>query len=373
MDVEAAIIGGGAVGLAIAAELSGSRQVAIIERHGGFGLETSSHNSGVIHAGIYYPTGSLKHTLCIEGNRLLYEWAGAHSVRAHRLGKLIIAVDAGELEALDDVERRAHENRVPEMRMIADGAELAELEPAVRCVAGLWSGTTGVVDQSALMASYAAAAESNGAWVALKHEVTGVVRVSGGFEVTMRDPEGAAASLTAEMLVNSAGLGAPAIASMLGYGLDGDDATPRMRQTVNEGRYFDVVTPEKARALRHLVYPVPEHGKGGLGVHVTIDVDGGVHLGPDTEWLDDDALLDYRSDDLRRGDFLAAASRYLPFLEMDDLAPGQVGYRPKLQVAGGEQADFLIWRDGGYVHLGGVESPGLTASLAIARHVAGLL
>jgi L-2-hydroxyglutarate oxidase LhgO len=143
-----------------------------------------------------------------------------------------------------------------------------------------------------------------------------------------------------------------------------------MRQYANKGRYYDIVTPEKARALRYLVYPVPEHAKGGLGVHVTLDVDGGAHLGPDTEWLDDTAPLDYRADDARRADFHAAAARYLPFLEPDDIAPGQVGYRPKLQPPGGDQADFLLWRDGGYVHLGGIESPGLTASMAIARHVA---
>ncbi len=373
MDTEIAIIGAGVVGLAVAVELSRTRQVAVIERHGGYGYETSSHNSGVIHAGIYYPTGSLKHTLCIEGNRLLYEWCAAHGVRANRIGKLIVAVDETELDALDGVARRAAENGVAEMTMIRDAARLRELEPSVRCVAALYSGTTGVVDQAGLMASYAAAAQASGAWIALKHEVTSIERIAGGFEIHMTGPDGAAASITCEMLVNSAGLGAPAVASMLGYPLDGDGATPRLRQTVNKGRYYDIVTPEKARALRHLVYPVPEHEKGGLGVHVTLDVDGGVHLGPDTEWLDDGAPLDYRADDTRRAAFHAAASRYLPSLRPDDIAPGQVGYRPKLQAPGGPIADFLIWRDGAYVHLGGIESPGMTASLAIARRVAALV
>jgi L-2-hydroxyglutarate oxidase LhgO len=370
-DVDVAVIGAGAVGLAVAMELARSRQVAVIERHAGFGYETSSHNSGVIHAGIYYPTGSLKHTLCIEGNRLLYEWCAAHNVRAHRIGKLIIAVDDSELDTLDDVRQRAADNGVPEMRDVSDEASLRAIEPHVRCVAGLYSGTTGVVDQSALMASYAAEIEARGGWIALKHEVTSIERERHGFTLRMRGPDGEATSITAAMLVNAAGLGADAIASMLGYALDGTDATPVMRQRVNKGRYYDIVTPAKARLLSHLVYPVPEHAKGGLGVHVTIDVDGGVHLGPDTEWLDDGAPLDYRADDLRRDDFLGAARRYLPFLEADDLAPGQVGYRPKLQAPGGPQADFLIWRDGPYVHLGGIESPGLTASLAIARRVAG--
>ena len=373
MDTEVAIIGAGVVGLAVAAELSRTRQVAVIERHAGLGYETSSHNSGVVHAGIYYPTGSLKHTLCIEGNRLLYAWCDAHGVRAHRIGKLIVAVDEDEREALDAVRARAAANGVPGMSMIDDAGRLREMEPSVRCVAALHSETTGVVDQSALMRTYAADAESHGGWIALKHEITAIERVSGGFAMQVIAPDGAVTTLTSEVLVNSAGLGAPAVATMLGYPLDGDDQTPLMRQVVNKGRYYDVIAPAKARALRHLVYPVPEHAKGGLGVHVTIDVDGGVHLGPDTEWLDEGAPLDYRADDLRRADFHAAASRYLPALEIDDIAPGQVGYRPKLQAPGGGQADFLIWRDGGYVHLGGIESPGMTASLAIARYVREML
>ena len=373
MDTEIAIVGAGVVGLAVAVELSRTRQIAVIDRHGGYGYETSSHNSGVIHAGIYYPTGSLKHTLCIEGNALLYEWCAAHRVRANRIGKLIVAVDETELDALEGVARRAAENGVAEMTMIRDVARLRELEPSVRCAAALYSGTTGVVDQSGLMASYAAAAQERGAWIALKHEVTAIARIAGGFELTMTGPDGEATSITCEMLVNSAGLGAPEVASMRGYALDGGDTTPRLRQTVNKGRYYDIVTPEKARSLRHLVYPVPEHEKGGLGVHVTLDVDGGVHLGPDTEWLDDGAVLDYRADDTRRAAFHAAASRYLPSLQLDDIAPGQVGYRPKLQAPSGPIADFLIWRDGAYVHLGGIESPGMTASLAIARRVAGLV
>ena len=373
MDTEIAIVGGGVVGLAVAAELARSRQVAVIERHGGYGYETSSHNSGVIHAGIYYPTGSLKHTLCIEGNGLLYAWCEAHGVRASRTGKLIVAVDERELDALDGVALRASENDVPQMTMIRDAARLRELEPTVRCVAALYSATTGVVDQSALMASFAAAAVADDGWIALKHEVAAIERIAGGFEVRMIGPGGGATSVTCEALVNSAGLGAPAGASMLEYPLDGSDASPRLRQTVNKGRYYDIVAPEKARALRHLVYPVPEHEKGGLGVHVTFDVDGGVHLGPDTEWLDDGAALDYRSDDTRRAAFHAAASRYLPALQLEDIAPGQVGYRPKLQSPGGPIADFLIWCDGPYVHLGGIESPGMTASMAIARRVAGLV
>ncbi len=371
MDTDVVVVGGGAVGLAIAAEVArGGRQVALIERHGGFGYETSSHNSGVIHAGIYYPTGSLKHELCIEGNALLYAWCEAHGVRAHRTGKLIIAVDDDERAALDEVAERARENGVPGIERIDDVKRLREMEPEVRCVEALFSATTGVLDQAAYMASLAQSLSTHSGWIALKHTVMAAERAGGGFALRVLEPEGDEMSLTCAVLVNSGGLGAPAIASMLGYPLDGGAGVPVMRQSVNKGRYYDIVTAEKARAIRRLIYPVPEHAKGGLGVHITIDVDGGVHLGPDTEWLGEDAPLDYRADDVRRAAFHAAASRYLPFLDPDDLAPGQVGYRPKLQTPGGPMADFLIWHDRGYVHLGGIESPGLTSSLAIARRVA---
>jgi L-2-hydroxyglutarate oxidase LhgO len=291
-------------------------------------------------------------------------------VRAQRIGKLVIAVDGSERDTLDALHAQATANGVLEIEVIADPSRLRSLEPEMRCVAAIWSGTSGVVDQSAYMASVAAELQTHGGVLALKHEVDVIERVAAGFELSMRDPDGAETALTCEMLVNSAGLNAPAVASMLGYPLDGADGIPVLRQYVNKGRYYDIITPAKARALRHPIYPVPEHAKGGLGIHVTIDVDGAAHLGPDTEWLDDSARLDYRADDLRRAEFHAAASRYLPFLGLDDLAPGQVGYRPKLQAPGGARADFLIWHDRGYVHLGGIESPGLTASLAIGRHVA---
>jgi L-2-hydroxyglutarate oxidase LhgO len=372
VDVDVLVVGAGAVGLAIAAELSSRTQVAVVERHDGYGRENSSHNSGVIHAGIYYPTGSLKHELCLEGNRLLYGWCERYGVRARRLGKLIVAADDADLPALDAVELQARANGVPEVERIGAG-RAAELEPAVRCVAAIWSRTTGVVDQAALMASYAAVAQGHGAWTALRHAVVAAERANSGFTVAMHDPDGAETAVTCRVLVNSAGLGAPAVAQMLGYALDGSETSPPLRQRVNRGRYYDIVSPEKARALRHLVYPVPDHAGGGLGVHVTIDIDGGAHLGPDTEWLDDGAPLDFRSRDDRRQAFAAAARRYLPSITPDDLAPGQTGYRPKLAASPGAQSDFLIWHDRGYVHLGGIESPGLTASLAIARRVAALL
>lgn len=178
-------------------------------------------------------------------------------------------------------------------------------------------------------------------------------------------------------VVNAAGHGAPDLAAALGYPLDGaahgGAAIPVLRQHVNRGRYYDVVNGTLARGVTRPVYPLPSHAAGGLGVHLTIDLDGGLHLGPDTEWLPDGAPLDYRADDARRSAFLAAGQRLLPGLRDEHLAPGQVGYRPKRQRPGGPPADFLVWHDRGYVHLGGIESPGLTAALPLADEVARLL
>lgn len=366
------VIGAGAVGLAVAAELAARDEVMVLERNHAVGIETSSHNSGVIHSGIYYPTGSLKHRLCLEGNRLLYEWSESHSVRTKRLGKVMVATAPDEIDAVESVRGQAQANDVPGVRRLSL-AEAQELEPALHCVAALYSETSGVVDQAGYMRSLASEIASRGGMVALRHEVTGIEGRGAGFALSVRDADGAESEFECDLLVNSAGLFAGEIAAMVGYDLDGTETTPRMRQGVNKGRYYDIVTPEKARALRHLIYPVPQHRQGGLGVHLTLDIDGGAHLGPDTEWLAEGAALDYRADDVRRDAFLESARRFLPGLEAGDIAPGQVGYRPKLQRPGEDMADFLIWYDRGYVHLGGIESPGLTSSLAIARYVSSLV
>ena len=381
IDAEVAVIGGGVVGLAIAATLAPSRSVVVIERHEGIARETSSHNSQVVHAGIFYPTGSLKHRLCVEGKDRLYEWCESRGVPVKRSGKLIVAVEEGELEGLDGIMAQAEANGVGGMRRLT-AEEARAIEPAVPAVGGLLSSTTGIVDAFAYARSLEAAAREAGASFAFHHAVRSATREAGGFVIEVEDDAGGVSTLRCATLVNAAGHGAPALAEALGYPLDGAEGVPMMRQRVNRGRYYDLVSPERRRAVSIPVYPVPrgtgnmaEHLRtaGGLGVHITVDVEGGVRFGPDTEWLAEGATMDYRADDLRRADFLASAQRLLPFLEDADIAPGQVGYRPKLQVPGEAPPDFLIWPDRGYVHLGGIESPGLTSSLAIAREVASLL
>jgi L-2-hydroxyglutarate oxidase LhgO len=369
LDAEVVVVGAGVVGLAVAERLARDRSVLVLERHDGIARETSSHNSGVVHAGIYYATGSLKHRLCIEGNAALWRWTDAHGVPARRTGKLIVALAEDECAGLDDVFAQASANGVPGIARLT-GAEARALEPHVPIVEAVHSPSTGVVDAFAYARSLEAAAREHGALLAHRHELTGVERVAGGFALTARGPDGAPATLRCAALVNCAGLRAAEVAALLGYPLDGAEGVPRLRQWVNRGRYYDIVNRHVARLVSRPIYPLPQHHAGGLGPHLTVDVEGGAHLGPSMEWIDADTPLDYRNDDAARAEFLGSGQRFLPALRDEDIAPGQVGYRPKTQAPGEGLVDFLVWDDRGYVHLGGIESPGLTASLPLARVVA---
>ncbi len=384
-DAAVVVVGAGVVGLAVAARLAERHSVIVLERNDSFARETSSHNTGIVHAGMFYVTGSLKHRLCLEGNRLMYAWCEAHSVRCERTGKLIVALSADDLGGLDALMDRAERNGVPGMSRL-DGARARAMEPAIPAVAALYSETSGVVDQWGYARSLEAAARAHGALVAYRHALRAVERDGDGFRLRLADPDGADAELRCGVLVNAAGHGAPGVAAALGYPLDGNRArdVPPLRQRANKGRYYDFARPELARVVSRPVYPIPPQAKtvlghqasaGGLGMHLSVDIDGVAHLGPDTEWLADDAPRDYRADDTRRASFVEAGRRMLPDLAPDDLVPGQVGYRPKLVGDPGSDAppDFLIWPDRGYVHLGGIESPGLTSSLAIARDVSDIV
>ncbi len=387
VDAEVVIVGAGVVGLAVAARLARERSVLVLERLDGPARETSAHNSQVVHGGIYYPTGTLKHRLCLAGNRALYTWCEQRGVRIERTGKLIAALAEGEMEGLERVWEQAAANGVSGMHRLT-GAEARAEEPAVPFVAALRSDWTGVVDAFGFARSLETAAREQGTLFAYRHELRGLARGEAGFQLAVDDSEGARQELRCAVLVNAAGHGAPRVAAAAGYPLDGGTAevaggdVPVLRQRVNQGRYYDIVDVRLARSVTRPVYPVPrgagdmpEHmaKAGGLGVHLTVDLDGGAHLGPDTEWLPEDAPLDYQADDSRRAAFLEAGQRLLPALRDGDIAPGQVGYRPKLHGPGEPAADFLIWHDRGYLHLGGIESPGLTSSLAIADEVAASL
>ena len=378
-DADIAVIGAGVVGLAVAHELSSRGSVVVVEANAAPGRETSAHNTGIVHAGMFYPAGSLKHRLCMQGNALLHEWADRFAVPLRRCGKLIIAVDPEDADGLDRVWEQCVANEVPEVRRLP-APEARDLEPRVRIHEAIWSGTSSVVDQAAYARSLESACVEAGVLFAYQHRVTAVERSGDDFVVSALDADGNEAVLRVGALVTAAGHGAPDIARALGYPLGGGGGLPVLAQRKNRGIYYDFADPDLGRSVSRPVYPVPpsrtvatqqEHG-GGLGVHLSIDVDGVAHLGPDTTWMPDDAPLDYHSVDGDRSAWVAAARRLLgERVTADDLVPGQVGYRPKLAVEG--FADFVIMADRGYVHLGGIESPGLTSSLAIAREVARVL
>jgi L-2-hydroxyglutarate oxidase LhgO len=360
--VECAVIGAGIVGLACARALAmAGREVAILEAEGAIGTHTSSRNSEVIHAGIYYAKGSLKATSCLAGNRRLYEYCVARGVPHARCGKLIVAADEAQVAELGQIRTKAHANGVTDLVCMTRPQALA-LEPALSCAAALYSPSTGIIDSHALMLAYLADAQAHGAVLALKSPLDEVRRRKDGLELRVRggDP------VRARLLVNSAGLRAPSVAKAIeGY-------QPRLAppELYARGNYF---TLSGRAPFSRLVYPVPE--PGGLGVHVTLDLAGRARFGPDVEWVD---AIDYRVDPARAERFYGAIRRYWPALADGTLAPGYAGIRPKTAGPGAPAQDFLVQGPAehgvaGLVNLFGIESPGLTASLALADHVATLL
>jgi L-2-hydroxyglutarate oxidase LhgO len=370
VDVDVVVVGAGVVGLACSELLSRSRRsVVVIEAHATFGQETSSRNSEVVHAGIYYPSGSLKAELCVEGADALYAWCEDRGVACVPLGKYIVATCTAEEPALERLLRQAHQNGASDVTLVS-GRAVRRREPNVRATAALWSPRTGIVDSHAFMRSLLAAARLGGCMFAWKHRVVAAAPVTGGYELTALGPSGVPERIRARYLVNAAGLHADEVAALVGIDVD----SAGYRQTYVKGSYFRI---RRRDVVRHLVYPVPPAGLVGLGLHVTVDLSGSARVGPDVEVLNH-RTPDYDVDARRRGSFYAAVSRYLPGLTVDDLVPDQAGIRPKLGTPGGPVRDFIISEESsrglpGWVNLVGTESPGLTASLAIGRHVVALL
>ncbi|GAB6388602.1 NAD(P)/FAD-dependent oxidoreductase [Stutzerimonas marianensis] len=362
--VDCVVIGAGVVGLAVARALAqAGREVLILEAEGAIGTGTSSRNSEVIHAGIYYPQGSLKARLCVAGRDALYAFCDSHGVPYRRCGKLIVATDTTQLAGLDQLQAHAAANGVVDLQRLG-AAEIQALETQLAAVAGLLSPSTGIVDSHALMLALQGDAEAAGALLALHAPVARLevlatgLRVEVGGETPM--------SLHAASVVNCAGHDAPLIAAQT-VGLAPESVPPRY---FAKGSYFSLAT---ATPFRHLVYPLPE--PGGLGVHLTLDMGGQARFGPDVEWIDG---LDYQLDEHRAEGFYAAIRRYWPGLPDGALQPAYTGIRPKISGPGEPAADFRIdgpTRHGvpGLVNLFGIESPGLTSALAIGDHVRDLL
>jgi L-2-hydroxyglutarate oxidase LhgO len=363
-QVDAVVIGAGVVGLAIARALAmAGREVLVLEAAGTIGTETSSRNSEVIHAGIYYPTGSLKARSCVAGKHLLYAYCAEHGVAHRRCGKLIVATSEAQRATLEQIRAKAAANGVEDLRWL-ERAALRELEPEVEGVAALLSPSTGIIDSHGLMLAYQGDAEDHGAMIAFHAPVTGGRALEGGIELAVggRDPM----RLCARSVVNSAGLHAPAVARTF-EGLPPELIPPAY---LCKGNYY---TLAGARPFSHLVYPVPE--EAGLGIHVTIDLAGQVRFGPDVEWID---AIDYDVDPGRAAGFYDAIRQYYPGLRTGAIEPGYAGIRPKIAPKGTQAADFVLQgpRDHGVpglVNLFAIESPGLTSSLVLAQEVAGAL
>lgn len=360
------VIGGGVVGIAVARRLARNSQgVLLLEREPKIGMGISSRNSEVIHSGIYYAKGSLKARLCVAGKECLYRYCDEKSVAHKRIGKLIVATTDNEAERLVDYREKGIGNGVDDLQLL-DASDVKAMEPAVSAVAGLFSPGTGIVDSHALMDSLLHDFEAAGG-LHVPHSpiLNGEILPDGGgicIHVGGKDP----CQVTANRVVNAAGLGAQSVAcSIKGFPMK---KVPSLHYAI--GHYYTLT----GRApFERLVYPVAS--AGGLGVHLTLDLAGQARFGPDISWRDSE---DYSFDDTRRGAFIEAIRRYWPGLTAESLSPGYTGIRPKLWGPDRPEQDFMIQGSvdhgiPGLVNLFGIESPGLTASMAIAEYVADLL
>ncbi|MCC6532758.1 MAG: NAD(P)/FAD-dependent oxidoreductase [Burkholderiales bacterium] len=362
--IDCAVIGAGVVGLAVARRLAmAGRDVVVLEAEGSIGNHTSSRNSEVIHAGIYYPTGSLRARLCLAGKHALYRYCSERGIAHRRIGKLIVATAENEIPTLRKYQQQGERNGVGDLVWL-ERDRVAALEPNVVAVAGVLSPSTGIIDSHGLMLAYQGEAEDHGAVIAFHSPVLGGAVTGDGVVLDVGGVE--PMQLRARVVVNAAGLKAPSVARSIA-GVAAGSIPP---QHYCKGHYYALTGKSP---FGRLIYPV---GSGlWHGVHVTLDLAGQVKFGPDLHWQDD---LDYSFDETRAASFYAAIRHYYPGLRDGALQPGYTGIRPKITSKGEPAADFLIHGPSehgvaGMVNLYGIESPGLTSSLAIADHVARLL
>jgi L-2-hydroxyglutarate oxidase LhgO len=363
-SVECLVIGAGVVGLAVARAFARSgREVVVIESEGVIGSGVSSRNSEVIHAGLYYPTGLSKTRLCVKGRAMLYDFCREYGVPHRRCGKILVATSEGEIGTLAAIKAQAEANGVTDLTWLGDDDARA-LEPALAVTRALLSPSTGIIDSHAFMLALLGDAQRHGAMLALETPVVSGQAATPGLIIETGGPN--PAKIAANVVVNSAGLGAQALARSIA-GMPRDKIPPLH---LAKGNYFALATPSP---FSHLIYPIP--APGGLGVHLTLDISGRARFGPDVEWIE---AIDYAVDPKRGNAFYAAVRSYWPALPDDALQPDYSGIRPKIERPGGLNTDFLIQdqRDhgvAGLVNLFGIESPGLTSSLAIADWVAALV
>jgi len=365
--IDIAIIGGGVIGLAIAAEVSGAnKDVFIFEKNKSFGQEISSRNSEVIHSGIYYPKGSLKAETCLEGNELLYSICSSSSIPYKKTGKLIVATSSSEANQLEELMQRGIENGVRGLKMLSS-KEIKKLEPEVNGERAIFLPSTGIIDSHSLMEYFLHKAKGKGADIVFDAEVTKIDKSKKGYELNISDGD---YSVFSKIVINCAGLNSDTISEAVGIKED--------NYTLHycKGDYFRV-GGGKNKLIEHLVYPVPLPKGVALGIHATPDLAGGLRLGPDAEYLDS-RDISYDVDPGKVENFLESVKSFLPFLEKTDLSIDTSGVRPKLQGPGEEFRDFVIKHEydsgfAGFINLIGIESPGLTSSPSIARKVAKII
>lgn len=361
------IIGAGVVGLAIAKELSGTgRNILLVDRNKTFGQETSSRNSEVIHGGMYYPAGSLKANLCVEGRRRLYKLCEKNGIPHKKTGKLIVATEDDEKSALQKLLALGTANGVEDLQILTN-ERIEKMEPNIVCLYALYSPHTGIIDSHRLMKFYLDSAQDKGVMAVFNALALSIEKEKNEYIVVINNA-GEIIKISAKIVINSAGLNSDVVAAMTG--IDINKSMYRLHYC--KGQYFRI-SDKKANMLKSLVYPVPKPKAGGLGIHATIDLAGSIRLGPDDEYMPDN-IQDYSIDVSKAEKFLQSAKIFLPFIETSDLTPDTSGIRPKLQKPNCEFRDFVI-RDEkdkglpGFINLIGIESPGLTASPAIGEYV----
>jgi L-2-hydroxyglutarate oxidase LhgO len=370
MDADITIIGAGVVGLAIAENVSKTHNnVFLIEKHTSFGQETSSRNSEVIHAGIYYTKDSLKARLCVEGKWMIYDYCKKYDIPFNNCGKLIVATSEEEISVIEGIRLTALKNGVDDLSFL-EREQISELEPNIFALKALFSPSTGIVDSHSLMKQYETNSYNNGCQIVYGSEVTGISQIENGYKIDLSDADKKNYSFTTRIIINSAGLTSDKVSEMVGIK---DDS---LKILFCKGEYFRI-NPPKNRLINRLVYPVPHQNMEGIGIHVTIDMGGGVKLGPDVKYLESN-IYDYKVTASKQEAFYKSVKKFLPFLEFDDIAPEMAGIRPKIQKPGEPLRDFYIMEETsrgypGFINLIGMESPGLTSSIAIAKYVNGLI
>jgi L-2-hydroxyglutarate oxidase LhgO len=362
-DFDAIVVGAGVVGLAIARKLAMSgQQVLVLEAAARAGTETSARNSEVIHAGIYYPTNSLKARLCVGGREQLYAFCAEHGVATRRLGKLIVATTENEIAKLESIQAQAIANGVKDLEWLK-AADVSAFEPEIKCSAALFSPSTGILDVQGYMLALQASTESFGTTFAFQTAFISAHKSEGLFDVSTRGVGGETSRLTCRILINCAGHGAHAVAAAI-TGFPVDVLPPRF---LAKGSYCSL---SGQAPFNHLIYPVPV--SGALGIHATLDMAGAVRFGPDIQWVD---VLDYAMPAGLAEKFAGAVRSFWPAVASRSLTPSYCGIRPKTHGPDESFADFTIQFEDRHgianlVNLFGIESPGITASLSIASHVA---